>query len=356
LRISIDGPLPHRAGDLPPADRFRILLPGLVALISLPAVKLRTAGPYPFRCRVSFEARLVEEGRNRWTSPGCEGQRSGNRYGIGRSVGLALSVAALCLLGPTALSAQLQPYDPLEWTIFDREVSVVAAGGGAVFFGQRASLAGTEGRLIEAGLLRAFIRTGRVALEGAGTVRRFFVDGRRFAPAHGGAGDAKDGRRRDSGDYRIATTVRLTPLGRPGLVALRFGTRLPTTDNRVGLERDATDFFAMVGGRLDRGPARAMAELGVGIHTTREADYEQSDVLTYAFGAVYGGGRIQPALWIVGFADGLPGRSIRGNEELAEVRLQLRSGGRRWIQIAAVRGLTAFSPDVGVVATVGATR
>jgi hypothetical protein len=251
---------------------------------------------------------------------------------------------------------QLRPYDPIDWSIFDPGAAFVAHGGVGVFTDQRASLAGTEGRLVEGGLFHGFLRTGRVALEGGGTVHRFFRDHRRFAEAYGGAQDAEDGRRRDSGDYRIATVVRLTPSHWNQIAALRFGTRLPTTDNRIGLERDATDFFAMFGGRADRGVFRASAELGVGIHGTREPEYEQSDVLVWVFGAQRRGGLVQPALWLLGHADGLAGRNIRGNEELAELRLDVRIGGRNWLRLGLVRGLTEFSPSVGFVATGGVTR
>jgi len=268
------------------------------------------------------------------------------------------ALAALAALGWAGVpaGAQLRPYDPPDWSIFDSGVAVVGHAGVGVLTGQRASLAGTEGRLVEAGLYHVFIRTGRVAIEAGGTALRLFADQERFAEPYGGALDQPSGSRSDAGDHRIATIVRLTPDGSHALATLRFGTRLPTTDNRVGLERDATDFFALLGGRLDRGAVRASGELGVGIHGTREPEYEQSDVLAFTAGLEHRGSVLRPSLWIVGHADGLAGRAIRGNEELAEIRVQLRTTGRTWVQATALRGLTRFSPEFGAILTAGITR
>src|SRR5690606_16136964 len=151
--------------------------------------------------------------------------------------------------------------------------------GAGWFADQRASLAGVEGPLLELGRLHASVRTGRVVLSADGVLRRRLHVDDDFAEPDGGALPAVDGVLHDTGDFIVSTAVRLPPEDAPALAVRRFGTRLPTTDNRVGLERDATDFYATVGGRLDRGPLRASAELGVGIHGTRRSSYEQSDVL-----------------------------------------------------------------------------
>src|SRR5690606_34168583 len=120
--------------------------------------------------------------------------------------------------------------------------------------------------------------------------------------------------------------------------------------------RDQTDFFAILGGRLDRGPLRAIAEAGVGIHGTREPQFEQSDVLVYVLGIGLPNARAAPHLFIVGHADGLRGRNVRGNEELAEARFRLRSGGEFWLQSELVTGLATFSPAWGVRISIGSTR
>jgi hypothetical protein len=267
------------------------------------------------------------------------------------------AAAALALLAaPGALHAQLRPLEPLDWSIYEGANTVVATLGAGVFQRQRASLAGTEGQLLELGAFQALWRTGRVALEASGTLYRVFEDRSVFAPPYGGA-RAPDGRRRtDAGDYRVSTTVRLTPADRDALATLRFGTRLPTTDNVVGLERDMTDFFALVGGRLRHRGLRIAAETGVGIFGTREAHFEQSDVLAFALEAEHPVAGMVAALSLNGHADGLRGRAVRGNEELAELRLRLRTDGRFWAQAQVVRGLTAFSPAHGLIVGGGLTR
>src|SRR5690606_8840158 len=106
--------------------------------------------------------------------------------------------------------------------------------------------------------------------------------------------------------------------------------------------------YATVGGRLDRGPLRASAELGVGIHGTRRSSYEQSDVLVYLLGLAATRVPGEPTLLLLGHADGLKGRTVRGNEELAELRLRLRSPGRTWVRAELVRGLMEFSPGWGL--------
>jgi hypothetical protein len=150
--------------------------------------------------------------------------------------------------------------------------------------------------------------------------------------------------------------VRLTPEAAPAAAVLRFGSRLPTTDNRVGLERDQTDFFATVGGSVRQGGLSAALEAGVGINGTREPDYEQSDVLLYILTTEYVRGRIVPVLTVTGRADGLVNRTIRGNEELGELRLGIRTAGRYWVRADVVKGYTAFSPGTGFMLAAGTSR
>lgn len=265
-------------------------------------------------------------------------------------VPLLLTTLALLLSVATA-PAQLRPLDPAEWRVWEGG-SVVAAAGIGAFSDQRASLAGTEGRLIEAGNLTFTWRTGRVAIEAGGTVRRIFDDERVFAEPHGGARDPGP-RRYDAGDIRIGTVVRLTPERAPALAILRFGTRLPTTDNRVGLDRDQTDFFALVGGRVRRGSVAASAETGVSINGTRRPTFEQSDVWVYIVQVEHAGRLLSPVVTVTGHMDGLEGRTIRGNEDLGEVRAGLRVGHRRWVSASFVKGYTRFSPASGVLVAGG---
>jgi hypothetical protein len=265
---------------------------------------------------------------------------------------LAIVAGALAIASSPA-AAQLRPLDPFEWRMFEagREVSVQVGGGW--LRGQRASLAGTEGTLLEAGSFRAFWRTGRVVLEAGGTVYRRLDEESAFAPAEPDVRPAEDGVRSDAGDYRVLTVVRLTRERAPVAAALRFGARLPTTDNTVGLDRDATDFFATLGGHAARGRMAVQAEAGVGIFGTRERAFEQDDLLIYALRGEYRAGPVVPMLTVVGQQVGSGHREIRGNESLGEVRLGARAGGRRWLLAEVVAGYTDFSPSTGVLVSAG---
>jgi hypothetical protein len=265
-----------------------------------------------------------------------------------------LSLATIIAVSlPPAARAQLRPLDPFEWRMFDAGRTVSAQVGAGWLADQRASLAGTEGTLVEAGNFRAFWRTGRVVLEAGGTVQRLFDEASRFAPAEPDVRADDDGKRRDAGDYRVLTTVRLTNERGPVAAALRFGARLPTTDNTVGLDRDATDFFATLGGRTARGRIAVQAEAGIGIFGTRERAFEQDDLLIYAVRAEYAAGSFQPMLTVVGQQVGTAHSEIRGNESLGEVRLGVRAGGRRWLLAEVVKGYTDFSPGLGVLVSAG---
>jgi hypothetical protein len=259
------------------------------------------------------------------------------------------------LLFSTDLHAQLRPLDAMEWRMFDAGRTYAVEIGGGAFEGQRAALAGTRGSLVEAGNFRAFWRTGRVVFEAAGTARRLFEDDTRFAPPEENVTEAGE-RRGDSGDYRVTSAVRLTADAAPVTAILRFGTRLPTTDNQVGLDRDAVDFFALAGGRVARGAASLAAETGVSINGTRDPGFEQSDVWVYVVRGEIDAGRVTPTLTLTGHMDGLRNRSIRGNEDLSELRAGFRTNGRVFLRAELVHGLATYSPAWGVLVSAGTIR
>lgn len=265
-----------------------------------------------------------------------------------RSLAIGMALALLASAASGEAGAQLRPLDPLSPGALDSaEPAVDARVGFGVLAGQRAALAGTRGTLVEIGNFRAGWRTGRVALEIGGTMLRVFEERSRFAEPEKSVAPASGSTRRDAGDYRIATSVRLTPAAWPAIGYARFGTRLPTTDNTAGLDRDRTDFFGTVGAHHRSGRWRLGGEGGVGIHGTRHERLEQSDVLIYAVSAEYDAGSVAPVVMVLGHADGIRGGAIRGSEELAEIRAGLRVGGRLWLSAQWVRGLTEFSPSGG---------
>jgi hypothetical protein len=261
----------------------------------------------------------------------------------------------LSLFSLAHASGQLRPLEPFDWDALRASSTLQVSLRAAWLHEQRASLAGTIGELFELGEARVLWRVGSVVIELAGTPQRWFSDDGEFAAPTGGAeSPPEDGQRHDSGDYRVATAVRLTSNGARSAV-LRFGTRLPTTDNRVGLDRDQTDFFALLGADQQAGNWHLAGEAGVGINGTRVANYEQLDVLLYAVQVQRRAGAFGVGLTMLGQEDlkAREARHIRGNEDLGELRLSLRAGRQRWFEVVLVRGIREFSPELGVLIGAG---
>ena len=269
---------------------------------------------------------------------------------------LASVVLTATFIFGSSAKAQLRPLEPIPWRVFEPNAVASAELGGSRLFDQRASLAGTSGVLTELANFSIALRTGRVALEAAGTGQRIFRDESRFASAYPDVASPTDNRRRDSGDYRISTAVRLTPDAYPITGVLRFGTRLPTTDNTIGLDRDATDFFATAGASGSRGALVLSAEAGLGIHSTRESGFEQDDLFLYAIRAEFRASGWSPTAMVTGQEHGYAHSAIRGVENLSEARVGIRFGNPRWFRLEGVKGLTTFSPSGGILLTAGFVR
>ena len=270
-----------------------------------------------------------------------------------RSLATLLSVAALsAVLLPARAYAQLRPLEPTDIRALEDEKFRIYVGSG-IYFSQHASLAGVRGRLIELGDMRVSWRNGRILVEVAGTIQRFLREDTIItAPADGVDASSAERSRRDVGDYRVQTVLRLSGDTARTAAILRFGTRLPTTDNRVGLERDQTDFFASVGAARGFGALHMLAEAGVGINGTRLSNYEQSDVLIYAATAEWRGAAVTPFLSIVGQND-MHLRTVRGNEDLGEWRIGVRAGKAPWLHALVLGGFQESSPRAGFVVGVG---
>ena len=263
-----------------------------------------------------------------------------------------LATSSLLLLANSPTPAQLRPLEPTDFGALNGARMRVQIGGG-FYFSQYASLTGTKGRLIEVGDVRTSWRSGRIMVEVAGTIQRFFrEDDVIGAPADGVMASAPDGQRQDAGDYRVQTVLRLTGDTAPTAAILRFGTRLPTTDNRVGLERDQTDFFASLGAARALGPFHLMAEAGLSINGTRLSNYEQSDVLIYAATLERRGALVSAFISALG-QDDLHRDAVRGNEDLGELRIGVRIGKSRWVQAVGIRGYHESSPASGFTLSAG---
>lgn len=253
-------------------------------------------------------------------------------------------------------TAQLRPLEPLEWSVFEPGRSMVASVGGAVFPRLNLSLSGSRGRLVELGNFGLTLRFDRIALEASGTLRRRFDREVQTGAPYAGTRPSTGEPRSDVGEFTIGTAVRLTDEDAPIRAVVRFGSRLPTTDNTIGLGRDQTDFYALLGGSLRRGRIAAAAEAGVGLNGTRDPEFEQADVLLYAVQLHYRAGTITPTLALVGQQNGLDGWRLRGTEDLSEARIGLQVGRDRWLRVLYVHGMTEFSPESGVMVEVGLGR
>jgi surfeit locus 1 family protein len=259
----------------------------------------------------------------------------------------ALFVAALLLAAAAPSSGQLRPLEPLDWRIFDPGVRVIGGVGFGVLSGQSAPLAGTRGTLHEAGIYHLAFRSGRMAVAVGGTaVWRLSGEVEESAPV-GVVPAANGSPRQDAGPAFASTLVRLSPDVWPADVALRFGATIPTTSDESGLDRDRTDFFALVGARYRYRAMSVQMEHGVGINGTVFAGYPQSDVWTFAFGASLERQAARLVVDLVGRQDGHD-RRVRGNEDLRELRAGVDIGHELWLQLRYIHGFSDFSPAHGI--------
>jgi surfeit locus 1 family protein len=264
-----------------------------------------------------------------------------------------LVAGALCgAAGAAPAHGQLRPLDPMEWRIFDDRTRLVVGAGSNVLWDQPATLAGTRGRLLEAGTYSATLRSGSMAIS-LGGVAVWRLSGERVERPPAGMARAPNGRpRQDAGRAMAATLLRVSPAHWPADVVVRFGATIPTTSDQSGLERDRTDFFALLGTRYRRGRLTLSMENGVGINGTIHAEYPQSDVWTYAFGTAWDAGVVKGVAEVVGHQDGHRW-VVLGNEDQRELRVGFDVGSSRWIRVRYVRGLSEYSPAHGVRLSAG---
>lgn len=253
-----------------------------------------------------------------------------------------LVVMLVIIASPDAAAAQLRPLEPLDWRVFDDDVIAMTSVGTGVIGHQRAPLAGTSGTLFEIGTWSVAIRSSRVAILVDGTALWRLVEHDTIADPADGVAPAS-GARQEPGPVFIATAFRMSPDSWPADIVLRFGTTLPTTSDESGLERDRTDFFALLSARYRRGALALTAENGLGINGTRHSRLPQSDVWTYAFGVFYGSGTLRLAGELIGRQDG-HSLVIRGNEDLREMRAGVDLGHARRLRVRYVRGIRTASP------------
>jgi surfeit locus 1 family protein len=266
---------------------------------------------------------------------------------------VALLLATLTFTtSPAPAAAQLRPLEPLDWRIFNENVVAVGGAGGGVLRDQPAPLAGTRGTLLEIGNWSLSYRSARIAVEVGGTALwRLAEHDTTEAPVD--VVEPADGVRQEPGPAFAATAFRFSPDSWPADLVLRFGATIPTTSDESGLDRDRTDFFALLSARYRRDGLELSAENGVGINGTMRPGLPQSDVWTFAFGAAYTVGSLALAADFVGRQDG-HSYVIRGNEDLRELRVGFDAGRARWLRVRYIRGMAEdASPAHGLRISAG---
>lgn len=254
--------------------------------------------------------------------------------------------AALLLVGAAPAGAQLRPLEPLPWRIFEGGTWGLVEAGTGVLWNHSATLAGSRGRLLEGGMYRIAVRSGRMAMEAGGTAVWRLDGERQIEPPLRGVQPAEHGVRQDAGVVYAASSLRMSPDSWPVAVLVRFGATVPTTSDESGLDRDRTDFFATIAARYHAGAFTLTAENGVGINGTLQHPNPQSDVWTFAYGATWDFARARAVAQIVGRQDG-HSYVIRGNEDLHELRVGFDYGRRVLLRARYVRGLSEFSTGHG---------
>lgn len=259
----------------------------------------------------------------------------------------------LCALAAAPASAQLRPAEPLDWRIFDRETQLVMSAGSGVLLEQGATIAGSRGTLAELGTYRLLWRSGRAGIDFGGTAVWRFREDTILRERAEGVDEARNGTRMDAGPLTVAAIVRLTPEHWRTDVALRFGTRIPTTSDESGLERDRTDFLATLGARWRYHGFSAMGETGVGINGTRDHEYPQSDVWSFALRLQQQVSHYAVFAGINGHQDGHSWTPPRGNEDQAEAHGGVRVGRRWWAQGVYIHGWRGPAPNHGLQLSAG---
>jgi hypothetical protein len=262
---------------------------------------------------------------------------------------LVLAALLLVIAPASSARAQLRPLDPVQFDAFDSSDNFYVTAGVGILAGQRAALAGTRGRLTELGLYSIAWRSDRIVIRASGTAYMRMSDETQVEPSHPGV----ETPHADAGPVILETTARLSPQHAPVLMLLRFGSRLPVTSLRSGLERDEADFFASLGFR-SQGDLWVAGEAGTSINGRPEPTLGQTDVVMFSLGSGYRGARLPVLLdaWLVGHDD-LHDRRIRGNEDLRELRIGARTRGELWLGAQWIHGLGDFSPDNGLRITAG---
>lgn len=254
--------------------------------------------------------------------------------------------AILVLLTAAPAAAQLRPLAPADWHADGHSV----ACGAGYYRDIGVGILGARGALRSLGDCAAVLDLGGARVRLYGEAWRTFETDTVLADPPNSVRDLGPVRS-DWGELVLETQLPVRFRGTPWRAGLRFGVRLPVSNDHIGLERDKTDLHIMAMGGFASGRWTGHAEAGVGIHGTRVNWREQQDVLSYSVGAGY---RVSDGVaFHVGAVGHVNDRTERGNENQGEVRAALRWGRTYWTRLEVVAGYTEFSPRWGVRAQLG---
>ena len=158
----------------------------------------------------------------------------------------------------------------------------------------------------------------------------------------------------DTGDFRLATKIKLRNETRRGpSLGFKFGVELPNSNESRGIGINQTNAFGMVlvGKKFGReGRLNTFGNLGLGIYTAPTRLFTQNDMLLYGLGGIFRVNKtVNLAAEVNGRANTRGGTAPLGTESLGEFRLglQVKAAGLRF-DAAGIKGLTEFSPRSGV--------
>lgn len=262
---------------------------------------------------------------------------------------LAPLLATTLAATPAAAAAQLRPMEAVPWR--NGPETMVMAGASA-YGSARAPMAGVEGTLYEAAVVQLSAAFGRAAVR-VQAARHVLDPARRYAPP---ARTTEDRGLERLSDFSDVTLETLLYFSTPDwlMAGMRLGSRVPSSDNEVGLDRDQADVYGtlMLGGGGEA--VWIETEAGVGVHGSRGTQrLEQQDPLLYSAFLRAHRGPITARIGLIGHVFWTNDWSTRGNENMGEWRAGLRVGHHTFLDAAAVAGLTRTSPDWGLRLRVG---
>lgn len=154
----------------------------------------------------------------------------------------------------------------------------------------------------------------------------------------------------DVGDFTITTLGQIISPGkyRPA-IGLRVSTKLPNTNQNLGLGNNTTDVIMAVVMSKRYGSTRFFFDSGVGILTPPRRLNVQNDVFVYGFGMIW---NAAPALRVAGEINGFMSSSEHppaGTEDRSRIKLGVAwNFSRVAVEVFTTHGLTSRDENFGI--------